>query len=276
MLGKGPDALLNLPGISMDERDRQFYYDYFVGKHQRNPTIVEIMDLNNANSEHSRHGYFRGRQVVDGVEQQDGTLFDVVKATLKANPKGSLVAFGDNSSVSAPTCGSGCWGRRNKAEGRSPAAPLFFLGQANVSRLLAGLRRCGRTEAGGGQIICRHLRAPASGGGIRADGAIDSDAGRQIHLFCLAANTAPMGIINDILHVCLDTLSVIAAALLCRLLVSGCLRWCDCCGTARAHKCAQSQSSGTLQDTAAAQRSKSIHVHHSLLGMDMSNLLYGV
>ncbi|MGR0480971.1 MAG: phosphoribosylformylglycinamidine synthase [Candidatus Electronema sp. V4] len=100
LLGKGPDALLNLPGISMDERDRQFYYDYFVGKHQRNPTIVEIMDLNNANSEHSRHGYFRGRQVVDGVEQ-DGTLFDVVKATLKANPKGSLVAFGDNSSVVA-------------------------------------------------------------------------------------------------------------------------------------------------------------------------------
>ncbi|HSR36536.1 MAG TPA: phosphoribosylformylglycinamidine synthase, partial [Desulfurivibrionaceae bacterium] len=100
LLGKGPDALLNLPGISMDERDRQFYYDYFVGKHRRNPTIVEIMDLNNANSEHSRHGYFRGRQVVDGVEQ-DGTLFDVVKATLKANPKGSLVAFGDNSSVVA-------------------------------------------------------------------------------------------------------------------------------------------------------------------------------
>ncbi|MGX9728941.1 MAG: phosphoribosylformylglycinamidine synthase [Candidatus Electronema sp. VV] len=100
LLGKGPDALLNLPGISMDERDRQFYYDYFVGKHQRNPTIVEIMDLNNANSEHSRHGYFRGRQVVDGVEQ-DGTLFDVVKATLKAHPKGSLVAFGDNSSVVA-------------------------------------------------------------------------------------------------------------------------------------------------------------------------------
>ncbi len=64
---------VDLPGISMDERDRQFYYDYFVGKHQCNLTIVEIMDLNNANSEHSRHGYFRGRQVVDGVEQ-DGKL----------------------------------------------------------------------------------------------------------------------------------------------------------------------------------------------------------
>ncbi|MEN8008673.1 MAG: AIR synthase-related protein, partial [Candidatus Krumholzibacteriota bacterium] len=84
----------------MDERDRNFYYDYFVGKHDRNPTIVEIMDLNNANSEHSRHGFFRGRQVIDGEEQQE-TLFDLVIETLKANPKGSLVAFKDNSSVVA-------------------------------------------------------------------------------------------------------------------------------------------------------------------------------
>ena len=98
MKSKGPDALLEIPGISMDERDRNFYYDYFVKKHDRNPTIVEIMDLNNANSEHSRHGFFRGRQIIDGEKQQE-TLFDMVIATLNANPKGSLVAFKDNSSV---------------------------------------------------------------------------------------------------------------------------------------------------------------------------------
>jgi phosphoribosylformylglycinamidine synthase len=100
MLGKGADALLEIPGISMDEWDRNFYYDYFVTKHNRNPTIVEILDLNNANSEHSRHGFFRGRQIVDGEEQQ-GTLFDVVTETLTANPKGSIIAFKDNSSVVA-------------------------------------------------------------------------------------------------------------------------------------------------------------------------------
>ncbi len=100
LMSKGPDSLLDLPGISMDEWDRNFYYDYFVKKHQRNPTIVEIMDLNNANSEHSRHGYFGGKQVVDG-EEQNGTLFEVVKETLSAHPKGSLVAFKDNSSVVA-------------------------------------------------------------------------------------------------------------------------------------------------------------------------------
>ena len=100
MKAGGPDALLDIPGISMDEWDRDFYYDYFVKKNDRNPTIVEIMDLNNANSEHSRHGFFRGVQVIDG-ERQDGTLFDMVIETLNKNPKGSLVAFKDNSSVVA-------------------------------------------------------------------------------------------------------------------------------------------------------------------------------
>jgi len=96
--GKGPEALSALPGISMDERDRNLYYDYFVNRQGRNPTIVEIMDLNNANSEHSRHGFFKGKQVIDGEEMEE-TLFDLVTATLKANPAGSVVAFKDNSSV---------------------------------------------------------------------------------------------------------------------------------------------------------------------------------
>jgi phosphoribosylformylglycinamidine synthase len=96
--GKGPDALADIPGISMDSWDRNFYYDYFVKKNRRNPTIVEIMDLNNANSEHSRHGFFKGKQIIDGDEKKK-TLFDLVTDTLNANPKGSLIAFKDNSSV---------------------------------------------------------------------------------------------------------------------------------------------------------------------------------
>ncbi|WP_028584169.1 phosphoribosylformylglycinamidine synthase [Desulfogranum mediterraneum] len=95
---KGADGLLEIPGISMDEWDRNFYYDYFVTKHDRNPTIVEIMDLNNANSEHSRHGFFRGEQIIDST-REDKTLFGMVMDTLEANPKGSIIAFKDNSSV---------------------------------------------------------------------------------------------------------------------------------------------------------------------------------
>ncbi len=95
---KGPDGLLEIPGISMDEWDRNLYYDYFIKQQGRNPTIVEIMDLNNANSEHSRHGFFKGLQVIDGIEQE-GTLLDLVADTLKAHPQGSVIAFKDNSSV---------------------------------------------------------------------------------------------------------------------------------------------------------------------------------
>lgn len=100
MISNGPDALAEIPGVSMDEWDRKFYYDYFVEKHGRNPTIVEIMDLNNANSEHSRHGFFKGRQIIDGREHK-ATLFDLVTDTLEANPKGSVIAFKDNSSAVA-------------------------------------------------------------------------------------------------------------------------------------------------------------------------------
>ncbi len=100
MINKGPAALAEIPGISMDEWDCKFYYDYFVKKNSRNPTIVEIMDLNNANSEHSRHGFFKGRQIIDGKEYK-ATLFDLVTDTLEANPKGSVIAFKDNSSAIA-------------------------------------------------------------------------------------------------------------------------------------------------------------------------------
>jgi phosphoribosylformylglycinamidine synthase len=98
LMTKGPDGLLDIPGISMDQWDRELYYRYFVEHCGRNPTIVEILDLNNANSEHSRHGFFRGRQVIDGREYEK-TLFQVVTDTLAAHPKGSKVAFKDNSSV---------------------------------------------------------------------------------------------------------------------------------------------------------------------------------
>ena len=98
MAEKGPDALLEIPGLAMDEADRNLYYDYFVKQEKRNPTIVEIMDLNNANSEHSRHGYFKGKQIIDGRVMPE-TLMEIVQSTFKANPANSLLAFYDNSCV---------------------------------------------------------------------------------------------------------------------------------------------------------------------------------
>ncbi len=105
MLEKGPDALLEIPGLAMDEWDRNLYHDYFVKEEGRNPTIVEIRDLDNANSEHSRHGYFKGKQIINGRVMPE-TLMEIVKSTLKANPSNSLIAFRDNSSGMK---GYDCW-----------------------------------------------------------------------------------------------------------------------------------------------------------------------
>ena len=105
MMEKGPNALLEVEGLAMDEWDRNFYYEYFVREEGRNPTIVEAQDLNNANSEHSRHGYFKGKQIINGVEMPE-TLMEIVKSTLKANPSNSVIAFKDNSSA---ILGYDCW-----------------------------------------------------------------------------------------------------------------------------------------------------------------------
>lgn len=100
LLEKGLTAFSEIADFkAMDEFDRQAYYDYFVGELGRNPTIVEIMDLNNANSEHSRHGYFKAKQIIDDQLMPE-TLMEIVKSTLIGETeKDSLVAFRDNSSV---------------------------------------------------------------------------------------------------------------------------------------------------------------------------------
>jgi len=105
LLEKGVNALLEIPGLAMDDWDRNLYYDYFVKEEGRNPTIVEIRDLDNANSEHSRHGYFKGKQILNGLVMPE-TLMDIVKSTLKANPSNSIIAFKDNSSGIK---GYDCW-----------------------------------------------------------------------------------------------------------------------------------------------------------------------
>ena len=61
-------------------------------------TDVECFDLSQSNSEHSRHWFFKGELVIDGLRVPD-TLMRIVKAPLKANPGNSVIAFRDNSSA---------------------------------------------------------------------------------------------------------------------------------------------------------------------------------
>lgn len=112
-LGQDPEPVLNIPiltdgekalaaaniilGLGMDTGDIEYYTQMFQ-QLGRNPTDVELFQIGNGNSEHSRHHFFRGIQVIDGVEMPD-SLMDIVKAPWKANRCNSLVAFHDNSGV---------------------------------------------------------------------------------------------------------------------------------------------------------------------------------
>lgn len=84
-------------GFGMDAWDIGFYTRLFQSL-GRNPTIVELYQLANMNSEHSRHWFFRGVQEIDGIEMPE-SLMDIVKAPWKAHPGLNLVAFHDNAGV---------------------------------------------------------------------------------------------------------------------------------------------------------------------------------
>jgi phosphoribosylformylglycinamidine synthase len=65
---------------------------------QRNPTDVELMMFAQANSEHCRHKIFNAEWTVDGVKQ-DKSLFGMIKNTHQLQPKGTIVAYSDNSAI---------------------------------------------------------------------------------------------------------------------------------------------------------------------------------
>lgn len=103
VLGRGKAALedANIAlGLGMDARDIEYYRHLFAEVLRRAPTDVEIFQLGNANSDHSRHWYFKGRIVIDGVPMED-TLFSIVQRPLKALGENnrSIVAFHDNAGV---------------------------------------------------------------------------------------------------------------------------------------------------------------------------------
>jgi phosphoribosylformylglycinamidine synthase len=64
----------------------------------RNPSDAELMMFAQANSEHCRHKIFNADWVIDG-EQQQRSLFAMIRNTHQLHPQGTLVAYSDNSSV---------------------------------------------------------------------------------------------------------------------------------------------------------------------------------
>ncbi|KAF9606409.1 hypothetical protein IFM89_025098 [Coptis chinensis] len=85
-------------GFAFDEQDIEYYTWLFKDEIKRDPTTVELFDIAQSNSEHSRHWFFTGKIVVDG-QPMSRTLMQIVKSTLKANPNNSVIGFKDNSSA---------------------------------------------------------------------------------------------------------------------------------------------------------------------------------
>ncbi|CAM9659939.1 unnamed protein product, partial [Ectocarpus fasciculatus] len=108
ILAEGREALVAINetrGLGFDDWDLEFYERLFKEKLGRDPTDVELFDMGQANSEHSRHWFFSGKMVIDG-EEQAKTLFKLVKETLPKDARNnSIIAFHDNSSaIKGPLC----------------------------------------------------------------------------------------------------------------------------------------------------------------------------
>ncbi|KAG0595885.1 hypothetical protein M758_UG206700 [Ceratodon purpureus] len=92
------EAINKTMGLAFDEFDLEYYTNLFGKDIKRNPTNVELFDIAQSNSEHSRHWFFNGKLTIDGEPISD-TLFSLVKDTWRANKNNSVIGFKDNSSA---------------------------------------------------------------------------------------------------------------------------------------------------------------------------------
>jgi phosphoribosylformylglycinamidine synthase len=100
LLGGGREALSRANvemGLALSPDEIDYLLDNFM-RIGRNPTDVELMMFAQANSEHCRHKIFNADWIVDG-EKQDRSLFGMIRSTHEKHPRGTVVAYSDNSSV---------------------------------------------------------------------------------------------------------------------------------------------------------------------------------
>ena len=100
VLGFGRHALQeanDAMGLALAPDEIDYLLESFA-KAGRNPTDVELMMFAQANSEHSRHKIFNASWTIDG-EAQDRSLFQMIRNTHQRNPRGTVVAYSDNSAI---------------------------------------------------------------------------------------------------------------------------------------------------------------------------------
>ncbi|MES2130571.1 MAG: phosphoribosylformylglycinamidine synthase [Pseudomonadota bacterium] len=100
VIGAGKPALEHANvalGLAMSDDEIDYLVDAFT-RAMRNPTDVELMMFAQANSEHCRHKIFNADWIIDGAKQEK-SLFQMIKNTHQLQPKGTIVAYSDNSSI---------------------------------------------------------------------------------------------------------------------------------------------------------------------------------
>jgi phosphoribosylformylglycinamidine synthase len=84
-------------GLALSSDEIDYLFDYF-SRVKRDPTDVELMMFAQANSEHCRHKIFNASWTIDGANK-DKSLFAMIRNTHQLSPRGTVVAYSDNSSV---------------------------------------------------------------------------------------------------------------------------------------------------------------------------------
>ncbi len=100
VLGRGRAALeaANTEfGLALSDDEIDYLVNAFTGL-KRNPTDVELTMFAQANSEHCRHKIFNAKFTIDGQEQ-DLSMFGMIRNTEKLSPQHTVVAYSDNASV---------------------------------------------------------------------------------------------------------------------------------------------------------------------------------
>jgi phosphoribosylformylglycinamidine synthase len=100
VLAEGRPALVaanQTLGLALSEDELDYLAESFAAL-GRDPTDVELMMFAQANSEHCRHKIFNASWVVDG-DEQDQSLFAMIRNTSRVSPAGILSAYSDNAAV---------------------------------------------------------------------------------------------------------------------------------------------------------------------------------
>lgn len=107
IIGQGRDALVSANtelGLAISEDEIDYLVDGFT-RLGRNPSDTELMMFAQANSEHCRHKIFNADWTIDG-EEQDKTLFGMIRNTFENYSDGVLSAYKDNAAVINGNVGS--------------------------------------------------------------------------------------------------------------------------------------------------------------------------